>query len=220
MITKKTKKIVLIGDIVASRKIKKRKEIQQKMILLFKTINKRNRDLASSLTITLGDEFQAVYNRADSIFSNIWQMLLSVYPEKIRFSLGIGEITTSINPKQAIGMDGPAFYKARSGLNELKQTSFLFNVTCEEISKLELIKQSLFLISHLSLNWKETRLQILTLLYEKMPANDISKKIKITDKAVYKNVDAGSLQVIISLTNEISKELNKLVDLPASRGVK
>lgn len=205
------KKIVLIGDIVSSKKINNRKEIQKKLQTLFKSFNKNGKDITSPFTITLGDEFQAVFSKADNIFKYLWETLLTVYPVKIRFSLGVGSITTSINTAQAIGMDGPAFYNAREGLNELKTTAFLFNIIYDDYKIVILLKQILFLLSHLSADWKESRYKILSLMYDDLSVHQITKKMKISDKAVYKNIDAGALTNIISITKIISTEINNLL---------
>lgn len=204
-------KIALIGDIVSSRMIKERKDIQNKLNRTFKRINEKEENISSPLTITLGDEFQAVYSKANFIFKHIWEIISSIYPEKVRFSIGIGEITTEINHKQAIGMDGPAFHNARKGLDEIKKTYFQFNITAEEQLNLELLRQAIFLVSHISYNWKETRLSIISMMYQNLPVNEIAKKIKISDKAVYKNIDAGALQTVIRLTNEISNHINSII---------
>ncbi len=202
------KKIALIGDIVSSQKIKNRAEIQKKLKALFKNINAKSGSIESPYTITLGDEFQAVYKNPESLFKNIWEILLAVYPEKIRFSIGIGELSTPINKKQAIGMDGPAFYSARNGLEEIKQTSYTINISGDKIPNENLLRQSLYLISFLSHGWKKTRLQIIKLMYDGLTVKKIAKKIKISDKAVYKNINAGALNVVINLTNEIESVIN------------
>jgi hypothetical protein len=204
------KKLVLIGDIVASKRIKNRKEIQKKLQNLFKSFN-NNKEIISPFTITLGDEFQAVFSKADNIFKYLWEVLFVIYPVQVRFSFGIGDITTSINTVQAIGMDGPAFYNAREGLTELKQKAFLFNLVHNDEKKIMLIKQVLFLLSHLTSGWKESRFKILSLLYDDMSVFEVAKKMKISDKAVYKNIDAGALADIISITKIISMEINNLL---------
>ena len=204
------KKLVLIGDIVASKRIKNRKEIQKKLQNLFKSFN-NNKEIISPFTITLGDEFQAVFSKADNIFKYLWEVLFVIYPVQVRFSFGIGDITTSINTVQAIGMDGPAFYNAREGLTELKQKAFLFNLVHNDEKKVMLIKQVLFLLSHLTSGWKESRFKILSLLYDDMSVFEVAKKMKISDKAVYKNIDAGALANIISITKIISMEINNLL---------
>ena len=202
------KKIVLIGDIVDSKSISERGKIQLQLNTVFKKIN-NDKQLLSPYTITLGDEFQAVYSKADSVFNHIWQISLAIYPLKIRFSIGAGNITTKINKKQAIGMDGPAFYNARNGLNELKESGFLFTINSDELISKEIMKQSLFLISHLISGWKKSRFDILVLLNENFNIGEIAKKLKISDKAVYKNIDAGALKIISDLTREITSNLNK-----------
>ncbi len=205
------KKIVLIGDIVSSRKIKNRSLTQQKFEETFKQINKKNKPLISPFTITLGDEFQAVYEKADLLFYNIWQILQYTSPIKIRFSIGVGEITTPINKKQAIGMDGPAFYFAREGMEELKETNNLFILKGEGISNSELLNQILFLLSHQINGWKQTRYKIITSLYEGISVKEMADRLGITDKAVYKNIDAGALQNIKRLTDEISRQINDVI---------
>lgn len=203
------KKIVIIGDIVQSKKISERSKIQSKLNSIFNKINSDKNYLVSPYTITLGDEFQAVYSNADFIFSHTWQISKAVYPEKIRFSIGIGEITTRINKKQAIGMDGPAFYNARAGLETLKESSYFFNITAENLASGEMLQQVLFLISFISGSWKKTRFDVLTMLYENKSIAEIAKKLKITDKAVYKNIDAGALRIILDLTDKISDRINQ-----------
>ena len=145
--------IVLIGDIIASKKIKDRFAVQKKLTNAFKKINSSNKNIISPFTITLGDEFQAVYNSAESLFKDIWWINEAIYPVKIRYSIAVGEITTELNKAQAIGMDGPAFYYARKGLEDLKRTNFIFNFSeDEEKYDLHLVQQTLFLISHLADN--------------------------------------------------------------------
>ncbi len=205
-------KIVLIGDIIASKKIKDRSAVQKKLNNAFKKINSSNKYIISPYTITLGDEFQAVYNSADKLFKDIWQISAALYPEKSRYSIAVGDITTKLNKVQAIGMDGPAFYYARKGLEELKQTNYIFSFSeAEEKYDLHLIQQTLFLISHLTENWKATRFAILIMMYEGLSAKEISKKLKISNQAVYKNINAGALDIIVNLTTEIEKNINEIV---------
>lgn len=202
------KRIAVIADMVSSKRIKNRADVQKKLQSVFRRINK-NSGVISPYTITLGDEFQAVYDKADFLFRDIWQIIYSLYPVKIRFSIGVGEITTRINRKQAIGMDGPAFYNARKGLEELKNTGYLFNISSDDENNIEMYRQSLYLISHFSESWKETRIKILTMLYEGLTPKEISNRMAVTDKAVYKNITSGALYVVLDLTTEIAGQINK-----------
>ncbi len=200
------KRIAIIGDIVESRKVKNRAVLQKDLQKIFRQINKSSKTLVSPYTITLGDEFQALYNSANEIFRDILKVIGNLYPVKIKFSIGIGEITTSINKQQAIGMDGPAFHNARAGLNELKKLHYYFNI--KSVDEIRLIRNSLFLVSHLMGNWKASRYEITNLYLDGYNVKKIAKKTKLTDKAIYKNLDAGEIDLIKNIFEDIAIEIN------------
>jgi len=114
--------IVIIGDIISSRKVENRNALQSKLLDVFNELNSPDHEnhLVSPYTITLGDEFQAVYDNANCLFLDSIRILERTFPQKIRFSFGIGEISTDINREQSLGMDGSAFYYAREGITHLK----------------------------------------------------------------------------------------------------
>jgi len=207
------KVIVLIADIVSSKKIKDRDKVQQKLKAELKKINRDSGSILSPMTITLGDEFQCVYSNAGEIFKNIWGILSTCYPERIRFSLGIGEITTTINRKQAIGMDGPAFYEAREGLMHLKQKDYLFDLRSSGANSeiIEFIRNVLYFVSHNIEGWKKNRIEIMNLLANEFPVKLISDKLKISEQAVYKNIANGGLQPILDITKNLSSIINNMV---------
>jgi hypothetical protein len=206
------KRIVLIADIVSSREIKDRDRIQKKLKVTLQRINQKSRSILSPMTITLGDEFQCVYSNADEIFKHIWEILYTSYPEKIRFSFGIGKITTGINRIQAIGMDGPAFYEAREGLAWLKQQDYFFNIRSSNDSELvSFARNTLYLVSHNIESWNRNRIRIMNLLTEGTQIKSIVKELRISEQAIYKNISSGGLEVILDLTKNITGVLNNIV---------
>lgn len=207
------KAIVLIADIVSSKKINERNELQKNLNAEIRKINRKSASVLSPMTITLGDEFQCVYSDAGEIFQHIWRILSACYPERIRFSYGIGTITTAINRKQAIGMDGPAFYEARNGLITLKQKNHLFNLVYQEGNSeiVDLIRNTLYLLSYNITGWNKNRIKIMNMLSGEMPVKFIADKLKISEQAVYKNITSGGLQAILDLTKNITVILNNLI---------
>ncbi len=205
------KLIALIADIVKSREIKDRDKFQKNFENQLKRINKESRNLLSPYTLTLGDEFQAVYGKADTLFDDIWKIRMGLYPQKARFALGIGTLNTPVNPKRAIGMDGPAFHHAHAGIVELKKISHLIKIVGEGIPHLNLLNNSLYLISQSSIGWSENRFQILNRLLKGWAPKKIANDLDISTVAVYKNIKAGSLDVIIDLQREISNVLNEVL---------
>lgn len=205
------KLIALIGDIVRSREIGNRDEFQKKLESQLRSVNKEAQHLLSPYTVTLGDEFQAVYAKADRLFNDIWKIMMGLYPQKVRFALGVGTLTTPVNPKRAIGMDGPAFHHARMGITKLKETSYLIKIEAENFPRLDLLNNSLYLISQTVSGWSLNRLQVLNGLLSGQSPKKIADSLGISTVAIYKNIKAGSLDVIIDLSREISNALNEVL---------
>ncbi len=208
-----TKSLVLIADIEASREIKdqKREELQQTLQEVLDTLNEQGSGLLSPYTITLGDEFQAVFKNADSIFVQMLKILAALHPVAVRFSLGLGDISTPVNSEQAIGMDGPAFHEAREGIDILKESGFLFNIRNEKNDDLTLkiMNGSLQLLSRQIRGWNKKRITILHMLKEGYDYKAITKKLDISRAAFYKNKEAGLLDVIDELSNDMAAIINQ-----------
>lgn len=207
--------IVLIGDIEASKDLEeaKRFRVQEQLKKVLTELNSKSQNIESPYTVTLGDEFQAVFSRADDIFIHAWKILSALYPVKVRFSIGIGKITTSLNKKQALGMDGPAFHLAREGVEFLKETGFLFKISFQgqNNSVLSALNNSLYLFSDQVRAWNKNRLSILYMLEMGKDYKEITKELGISEPAFYKNKEAASLEVVIDLCKDITNILNKWV---------
>lgn len=201
--------IALIGDILSSREVSEREALQQKLEYTLNQVNRRNPALLSPYTITLGDEFQAVYRNADSLFEDIWRIMLGIFPRRIRFSIGVGTLSTPINRRQAIGMDGPAFHFAREGIQQLKKTPYLLKLSGEAFPEQELINYSLNLISANINTWEKNRLQILVGLLLGKKRKDLAGQLGISTVAVYKNIKAGALEAIIGIGRETAELINR-----------
>lgn len=202
--------MALIGDIAMSKKIEDRENFQNKISLLFKKVSAASKDyLHSPYTLTLGDEFQAVYRTPDSIMTDIWKIIEALYPHRARFAVGMDMLSTKINPNKAIGMDGPAFYYARDGIEELKQYSrTIIQFYGKNIRNLNLIDQYLILLSGISSRWKHNTIKIFNGLLNKDSLEKISNNTGISKRAVYKNIKNNYLEEIIDLQREITKSLS------------
>ena len=205
--------IVLVGDLVASRRIVERSAVQERLRACLRQLNSKKREgLVSPYTITLGDEFQAVFSTPDRLFRDALTVLIALYPVEVRFSFAIGEISTAINTKQAIGMDGPAFHEARATIDRLKKTKSLFAIASPDGAGLTLINQSLALVSHTIGKWPRNRLELLWGLTEDHTVKQLARDLRVTDKAVYKSIDAGAIRTIVPLLEEIIAGLRKILE--------
>jgi hypothetical protein len=114
--------IAVIGDIKKSKSINYRQEVQERLKKLLEEINTQYKDeIASKFTVTLGDEFQGLMKNGTHLMEILFFIEQGMFPVKIRFGIGLGKITTAINPEISIGADGPCYHRARSAVNELKE---------------------------------------------------------------------------------------------------
>ena len=101
------KRIVLIGDIVSSKQITDRALIQERLAAALEELNNRqDPDLASPYTITLGDEFQAVFDSADALFCDAISILLALHPEQVWLrSAALLEVGSNQRGRLSLGTD-------------------------------------------------------------------------------------------------------------------
>ena len=209
--------VVVIGDIVASRSIKDRKSLQAKLEACVDAANhERVRDLLSPYTITLGDEVQSVYSRPKTAVLDVlafkarFKALEPELAREMRFCIGIGEITTRLNKRAAIGMDGPAFYCAREGIDALKKDAkSTLAVQGEQGIDVTLEDSALKLIDFEMSAWRTTRFQVFLALLSGTPVKSISKQLGLSQVAVYKNISEGRLHLIANTATTLGNSLQQ-----------
>jgi hypothetical protein len=115
--------LAIIGDIKNSKALLNRNAVQKELQGILDDINESyHKDIASRFTITLGDEFQGLLKSGSPAVYIIDRIERVLYPIRLRFGLGVGEITTDIKFEYALGADGPAYYYARDMINTLKSS--------------------------------------------------------------------------------------------------
>ena len=206
--------ISIIGDIVASKQMAQRSVFQRKLGRILAHTSAHARQLASPYTITLGDEFQAVYRKADLLFADIFGIMADIHPVRARFALGVGALTTRINPTQALGMDGPAFHDARETLMALKHDRRLFRIGGRPAEAWTLGEHVLNFLSHQVEGWSRNRLLVTAGLLRGRPVKEIEADLQISRVAVYKNIRAAALDEVVGICHELERALNHALRNP------
>jgi len=113
----------IIGDIIDSKKIQNRLQVQYDMTTVLNLINEKyTQSVGSKFMITLGDEFQGLLNDGEYITEIIDTIERKMHPISLRFGIGVGSITTKINYDMPVGADGPAYYNARKTIEHIKKS--------------------------------------------------------------------------------------------------
>lgn len=203
------KHLVLIGDLVASRHVGDRAALQRRLKNAVRNLNRRHgKRLTSPFTVTLGDEFQAIYRDAETVFGDVFFLLHALSPVRVRFSLAVGKIDTPLNREQAIGMDGPAFHDAREIMDRLKTTGRLLGVGGLPAGITRFAEPMLAILSGQIDSWRDTRLRLLSGLLEGADTAALAKITQITPRAVNKNIRAADLDEWTRVLLELAGALN------------
>lgn len=199
----------VIGDLVLSRQITARRAFQTRLNQGLQDLSRARRDIVSPYTITLGDEFQAVYASPKRIFRDLLAVQSLAHPTRVRFAIGVGSLTTRLNRERAIGMDGPAFSSARDSLIKLKNGVNLYRVGGLPQNTETWVNLDLDLISHIVTPWKKNRFDIAVRLLDAQSPLDIGPQLHVTASAVYKNIRAGALPAVTGMLTFLGNILDE-----------
>ncbi len=201
--------LVVIADMVDSRRAANRQELQNALKHALGDVNARSESVVSPYTITLGDEFQAVLKNADGMFSDLWSILARIHPHKLRFSIAIGSISTEINTSSSIGMDGEAFYLARDAIVLMKKSKLPVCISGMQSKSSALANDSLNLVMQCSRHWSRNRLDLQARLLGGENASSIHREMGISKSAVYQNIRNGNLNLTTRMQGTITVLMNE-----------
>ena len=216
--------IAIIGDIRNSKELIDRKSVQKMLKSTLDKINEKyQNDIASKFMITLGDEFQGLLSNGDNIMNIIEEIEREMYPVKIRFGVGVGEITTDINLEMAIGADGPGYYRARSAIeylkkNEQKKEAHVSDVRLEvdedNKSVAIMINTILSLIDAVKQKWTDRQREIIwNMIKYQDGQKKVAERLGITQSSVQRGLVSGNyyaykhaLDTVVSALKEIRRK--------------
>jgi hypothetical protein len=212
--------LALIGDIKQSRLLPNRVVVQERLEWVCDHLNAdaESLGLVSPLTVTLGDEFQALFRSARAL----WQVVFAVEsalqgdddsePEvAMRFGVGIGNLSTPLNSTAAIGMDGPAFHRAREAIETLKRDDRRYRVEGLQ-QEAGLARHMLDYISNQRTGWRRNRVRVFSRLLAGETPAATAAVIGISDRAVYKNIRHGDLETLASVLTELASVIDATIE--------
>lgn len=213
--------IAIIGDIKGSKGIEDRNRVQEKMRNTLNEINEKYAsDISSKFTITLGDEFQGLLCKGANTMSIISEIERKMYPIKIRFGVGVGEITTDINYEMAIGADGPGYYKARTAIDFLKEnkkrkqssaSDIRFEVDGENQGATIMINTILSLLTVIKAAWSDRQREVIWDMLENQDSQEnVAKRLNIQQPTVQRILANGKYYAYRDALDTIGKALKEI----------
>lgn len=211
---------VIIGDIIDSKKILERQDVQKKFKNVLKKINnKYATDIASKFKITLGDEFQGLLKNQNNILNIIFDIEMAMSPISLRFGVGIGDITTDINYNDSSEIDGPAYHQARSIIEDLeasknqysqRQANILISSQIENKEIDTLLNSILSVCTALKSKWTKRQTEIIyTYLESEENQYKTAEKLNIGQSSVNKSLNSADFYTYKSAVDSIDNFLSE-----------
>ena len=200
--------LALIADVIDSKMVQERFELQKQVEKTLQKMNELFGDyLASRFTLTLGDEFQALLEVDAPVFQIIDTLRSELTPTQLRFGIGLGEIVTAIDPLQSIGADGPAYWNARAAINLVHQKNDYGNTQIYFSSGKE--NQDIFVNALIASgeairsSWRGSQEEILLDLLkrcvysENFSQQDLAQSLELNPSALSKRLKSSSIRVYL-----------------------
>ena len=179
----------IIGDIKRSRSLLRRGRVQLRFAAAIEKVNREfKKEIASKFLLTLGDEFQGLLvSPAESYhLARRFQDLME--PVSFYFGIGVGTLSTQLM-KDALGMDGEAFHRARTALAKAKKTKreVLYNF---DSSTLDLTNALVGLLESKWHRLTSRQREIAHLIKEFDGQEVVAKRLRISQPAISKVVSS------------------------------
>lgn len=213
----------VIGDIKDSRHLENRKEVQIRLQRILNRLNEKYKDdIVSRFLITLGDEFQGLLSNGKDILDMVNEIRMEMYPVRLRFGIGFGQITTDIRTEMALGADGPGYYRAREAVELLKEREkknrSVLAELCLKMDEThrdkEILLNTVFdLMYVVESGWTDRQREVIwDMLLHGDGQQNTAGRLGITQSTVQKTLAAGSYYTYESALKNASEILGDIQD--------
>lgn len=183
----------VIGDLAGSRDLDagRRRRVQDRFGELLDGLSRAfAASVAARFTITVGDEFQGVLSDPGVLPRILWRLEVGLTGLRLWTGVGHGAIETEMR-EEAIGMDGPAFHRARSALEEAKSSGRhggVFSGFGEDDPVLDGLAR---LLEHHRTGLTEAQTEAVELVREGLSQRAAADRLGVTPQAVSKRLRAA-----------------------------
>ncbi|HEX7081639.1 MAG TPA: SatD family protein [Gammaproteobacteria bacterium] len=205
---------VLMGDLVGSSKAASKTDLHELFNRVVEDANQRCApEIASPLTITLGDEFQGLAYTLGGAFDVVRGLRLRLLLERVEARFVVGAITleTELNRERAWNMMGEGLAEARAKLGDKDDTNrYRFSFPADPMLELLLdgIGRSL---TRVEAGWTDTQRRYVArvLLDPETPKGEIASALGVSENSLYKVLRSAELRFYSRQIETIEEALSR-----------
>jgi hypothetical protein len=197
--------IVVLGDLIGSRKVEDRKNFEIKLKKAIATIVERyQHEWVAPLAFEKGiDEIGAVIKNRAALYNIIADVNNAIAPQQIRFVAYKGKIDLGLKERDITAMDGEAFHSAAAMMQELKASGMILKCNTTDPLFDKALENQVNAISILKENWTERQREIFNLYKELNNQAEAAKRLQITQQAISNALQQIDAFKIIDLEKNI-----------------
>ena len=188
--------LALIGDVEASRQIEQRARLQRELERAAARVNEvLGPALAAPLTLTAGDEIQALFRDPSAAVDAVVEVADAAFPARLVHGLGLGPLETDLGPDPAL-LDGPCFHLAREALQVARgEGSWLVARGLREPG--DATVSALFrLLGELRSRWTEIQAEHVRHARDR-PQKKVAEQLRKAESTVSESLKAAGFQAVL-----------------------
>jgi hypothetical protein len=206
--------VAVIGDIRGSRDLTDRGEAQREFKQVIDSLNDELPDssIASQFTVTTGDEFQVLLREATDAVEAVVSVSDRFHPARLRFGIGVGTLETELNPNQAIGMDGPCFYRAREAIEAAEGAGAWVRVDGWSSEVVAHVNAMFDLVQCVREDWTERQAQFARALKAEGSQKRVVERFDVSKSTVSESLSAGHVQEVRNAERSLGERLQTALE--------
>lgn len=202
----------MFGDIVGSRSAVDRKELQNRIVALLEEINAGYEpDIVAAFKIIAGDEVRGLLRGQSRSYEIISRFEEAVQPHKMRFAVGIGEISTEISTDINL-VDGPALHRASAAMAILKNRkrsrgrSILYS--SNDPQKDRVLNALTFLVTSIKYDWTQQQRRAIAQIRRGSTFEEAGENLGVSQPSMTHLLRRASYYPVVEAEALISSELS------------
>jgi hypothetical protein len=177
----------VIADVVQSRSLPDRLDFQRKLLALVESADTLlpPGEVASRFVVTAGDEFQGLLRTPAPAYDFLVALESALERGRFRMGVGFGGLATDLKPV-CLGMDGPAFHRARAALQGCKDSGHTLTFRLGNPETDELLTSYATLLERVRLSWTPRQWAQIKLVGAYGDQSSVARALGVSKAAVAK----------------------------------
>lgn len=185
----------LTGDIVASRDLPDRAEVQRTLHRTLESLNRElSESLAASFKIVAGDEVQGLLFEPEGVVDVVVTIADELHPVAMAWGLGKGPLSTDLARDVSV-VDGPCLHRARAAVEVAAADGRWLVADGIDATHDEALSALFHLMGAIRSGWTETQMKYVQEARHRSQT-DIAALFDVSRQAVSKSLDAARFAAV------------------------